>query len=83
MKQFLRGLIHSDGTRIVATERKGAYVRRAPRYAFKNRSEEILSIFRRSCELAGIHCTRASPTQIAVYSKAAVARLDEFVGPKR
>jgi hypothetical protein len=80
---FLRGLIHSDGTRIVATERKGAYVRRAPRYAFKNRSEEILDIFRRSCELAGIHCTRASPTQIAVYSKAAVAGLDEFVGPKR
>jgi hypothetical protein len=80
---FLRGLIHSDGTRIVATERKGAYVRRAPRYAFKNRSEEILEIFRRSCELADIHCTRASPTQIAVYSKAAVARLDEFVGPKR
>ena len=83
MKRFLRGLIHSDGTRIVATERKGAYVRRAPRYAFKNRSEEILDIFRRSCELAGIHCTRASPTQIAVYGKAAVARLDEFVGPKR
>ena len=26
---FLRGLIHSDGTRIIATERKGTYVRRA------------------------------------------------------
>ena len=83
VKQFLRGLIHSDGTRIVATERKGAYVRRAPRYAFRNRSDDILEIFRRGCELAGVHCTRASPTQIAVYSKTAVARLDEFVGPKR
>src|SRR5438045_240871 len=31
-RRFLRGLIHSDGCRIVATERKGAYVRRAPRY---------------------------------------------------
>jgi hypothetical protein len=30
-EQFLRGLIHSDGTRIIATERKGAYVRRTPR----------------------------------------------------
>lgn len=68
---------------IVATERKGAYVRRAPRYAFKNRSEDILELFRTGCELAGVHCTRPSPTQIAVYSKAAVARLDEFVGPKR
>ena len=82
VKPFLRGLIHSDGTRIVATERKGAYVRRAPRYAFSNRSEDILEIFRSACAIAGVHCTRASERQIAVYSKAAVARLDEFIGPK-
>lgn len=31
--------------------------------------------------MAGIHCTRSSQTQIAVYSNAALARLDEFVGP--
>lgn len=79
---FLRGLIHSDGTRIIATERKGAYVRRAPRYAFSNRSEDILELFRAACEMAGVHCTRSSVKQISVYSKAAVARLDEFVGPK-
>lgn len=79
---FLRGLIHSDGTRIIATERKASYVRRAPRYAFSNRSEDILGIFRAACEIAGVHCTRASQKQIAVYSKSAVARLDEFVGPK-
>jgi hypothetical protein len=82
VEPFLRGLIHSDGTRIVATERKGQYVRRAPRYAFSNRSEDILGLFRTACEIAGVHCTRASSKQIAVYSKAAVARLDEFVGPK-
>lgn len=82
VESLIRGLIHSDGTRVVATERKGSYVRRAPRYAFRNRSEDILRLFTRSCEAAGIHCTRASPTQVAVYSKAAVARLDEFVGPK-
>jgi hypothetical protein len=80
---FLRGLIHSDGTRIVATERKGAYVRRAPRYVFSNRSEDILGLFRAACATAGVHCTRSSRKQISVYSKAAVARLDEFVGPKR
>lgn len=82
VEPFLRGLIHSDGTRIVATERKGRYVRRAPRYAFSNRSEDIHGIFRTACEIAGVHCTRASPKQIAVYSKSSVARLDEFVGPK-
>ena len=79
---FLRGLIHSDGTRIIATERKGAYVRRAPRYAFSNRSEDILWLFRAACDAAGVHCTRSSRTQISIYSKAAVARLDAFVGPK-
>jgi hypothetical protein len=82
VQPFLRGLIHSDGTRFVATERKGRYVRRATRYAFRNSSEDILELFRVACATAGVHCTRASPTQIAIYSKAAVARLDEFVGPK-
>jgi hypothetical protein len=82
IEPFLRGLIHSDGTRIIATERKGRYVRRAPRYVFSNRSEDILAIFRTACEIAGVHCTRSSRKQVAVYSKAAVARLDEFVGPK-
>jgi hypothetical protein len=83
VERFLRGLIHSDGTRIIATERKGRYVRRAPRYAFSNRSEDILGLFRDACELAGVHCTRASRKQIAIYSKASVSRLDEFIGPKR
>ena len=82
-RAFLRGLIHSDGARIVATERKGAYVRRAPRYCFSNRSEDILALFRTACEALDIHCTRSSVKQISVYSKAAVAALDLFVGPKR
>ncbi len=38
--QLRRG-IHSDGCRVIATERKGSYVRRAPRYAFSNLSEDI------------------------------------------
>lgn len=82
VEPFIRGLIHSDGTRIIATERKGKNVRRAVRYGFRNRSEDILRIFGDACSRAGVHYTRSSETQIAVYSKAAVARLDEFVGPK-
>lgn len=80
--RFIRGLIHSDGTRVIATERKRDNVRRAVRYAFRNRSEDIWRLFHEACAAAGVHCTRASQTQIAVYRKAAVARLDEFVGPK-
>lgn len=82
-RPFLRGLIHSDGSRLVATERKGAYVRRAPRYTFRNRSEDILGLFCTACDLAGVHYTRPSSSQIAVYRKDAVATLDEFVGSKR
>lgn len=80
---FIRGLIHSDGTRIVATERKGTYVRRAPRYAFSNKSEDIKALFCESCDALGIHWTRPSDREIAIYRLASVARLDEFVGPKR
>jgi hypothetical protein len=82
-KAFIRGLIHSDGTRIIATERKGSYVRRAPRYAFSNKSEDIKTLFCESCDALGIHWTRPSDRQIAIYRKASVARLDEFIGPKR
>lgn len=82
VERFLRGLIHSDGTRFVATERKGPHVRQAVRYAFKNCSGDILELFAAACDAAGVHCTRPSKTQIAVYRKAAVTRLDEFVGPK-
>jgi hypothetical protein len=82
-KLFLRGLIHSDGTRIIATERKGAYMRRAPRYAFSNRSEDIKRLFCESCDVLGIRWTQPSDRQIAIYRKTSVALLDEFVGPKR
>jgi hypothetical protein len=82
-KSFIRGLIHSDGTRIVATERKGSYVRRAPRYAFSNLSEDIKRLFCESCDALEVRWTRPSDHQIAIYRKASVALLDEFVGPKR
>jgi hypothetical protein len=82
-KPFIRGLIHSDGTRIIATERKGSYVRRAPRYAFSNRSEDIKHLFCESCDALGIGWTRPSDRQIAIYRKESVALLDEFVGPKQ
>jgi hypothetical protein len=82
-RPFIKGLIHSDGTRIIATERKGSYVRRAPRYAFSNRSEDIKNLFCASCDALGIRWTRPSDRQIAIYRKASVTLLDEFVGPKR
>jgi hypothetical protein len=57
-------------------------VRVAPRYLFSNRSEDIKKLFCDSCDALGIRWTRPSDTQIAIYRKASVAILDEFVGPK-
>jgi hypothetical protein len=78
-ERFLRGLIHSDGCRVVANDRGVASVR----YHFSNRSEDIKAIFCESLDRLGIPWTRPSNKDIAIYRKAATARLDEFIGPKR
>ena len=52
------------------------------RYHFSNRSEDILGLFTIALDDLGIPWTRPSKRDIAVYRKAATARLDEFVGPK-
>lgn len=77
-QSFLRGLIHSDGCRVLANDRGLISVR----YHFSNRSEDIKHLFCFALDLLGIAWTRPDDRQIAVYRKASVARLDEFVGPK-
>jgi hypothetical protein len=78
-KALLRGLIHSDGCRVVANDR-GV---RSVRYHFSNASEDIKRIYCSALEGLGIPWTRPSSRQIAVYRQDAVRRLDEFVGGKR
>jgi hypothetical protein len=75
---FLRGLIHSDGCRVVANDRGVASVR----YHFANRSEDIKALFCLSLDALGIRWTRPCDRQIAVYRKASVQALDGFIGPK-
>ena len=77
-EEFVRGLIHTDGFRVVANDRGVSSVR----YHFSNRSEDILGLFSLALDDLGIPWTRPSTHTIAVYRKAAVARLDEFIGPK-
>ena len=80
---LLRGLIHSDGCRIIARERKGGRIREAPRYVFSNLSEDIKRIFCDSCDALGVRWTRPNAKSVAIYRGPSVARLDEFIGPKR
>ncbi|MFN2527012.1 MAG: hypothetical protein ABR505_12255 [Actinomycetota bacterium] len=77
-EMFLRGLIHSDGCRVVANDR-GV---RSVRYHFSNLSEDIKALFCAALDRLDIHWTRNSSRSVAIYRKADVARLDEFIGPK-
>ena len=77
-EQFVRGLIDSDGCRVVANDRGVKSVR----YHFSNRSDDIRGLYCAALDELGIPWTRPRWFDVAVYRKAAVARLDEFVGPK-
>jgi hypothetical protein len=85
-KQLLKGLIQSDGCRSYSTGRGGWT---QPCYAFSNVSTDITSIFCSARDCLGLRWTASFPTNeaaavsIYVSRKADVARLDEFVGPKR
>jgi hypothetical protein len=83
---LLKGLIHSDGCRSYSTGRGGW---KQPRYVFSNVSTDITSIFCSACDCLGLKWTASFPSResaavsIYVSRKADVAKLDEFVGPKR
>jgi hypothetical protein len=77
-EEFVRGLIHSDGCRVVADDRGVKSVR----YHFSNRSDDIRGLYCAALDCLGIPWTRPSRYEVAVYRKAATAHLDEFIGPK-
>jgi hypothetical protein len=77
-EEFILGLIHSDGCRVVANDRGVMSVR----YHFSNMSEDIIGLFTGALDQLGIHWTRSSKKIVSIYRKADTARLDTFVGPK-
>ncbi|WP_413756727.1 helix-turn-helix domain-containing protein [Streptomyces sp. MMBL 11-3] len=87
---FVRGLVHSDGcrivnwtTRVVAGERKRYEY---PRYFFTNVSDDIRQLYTDTLDRLGVewtHCTRhGNPYNISVARKASVALMDVHVGAK-
>jgi hypothetical protein len=87
-REFLRGLIHSDGCRTVnrfhtrlPSGRVAEYA--YPRYFFSNLSSDIRGLFCEYCERLGIRWTQSNHRNISVSHRRSVALLDEFVGPKR
>jgi hypothetical protein len=82
-RDLVRGLIHSDGCRFVANQRVGDRRYRYVRYAFKNRSADIIAILCVHLHLLGIGWARPNARTIAIDRRSEVAKLDAFVGPKR
>jgi hypothetical protein len=75
---FIAGLIHSDGCRVLNRVQRGVY----PRYFFSNYSAQIREMFIWACTLVGVESRAAGPRNIAVSRRASVAILDRLVGPK-
>jgi hypothetical protein len=86
-EHLIRGLIHSDGCRVInrfktklPSGRVAEYA--YPRYFFSNLSADIRQIFCEHCDLLDIRWTQSNSRNISVSHRRSVARLDEFVGPK-
>lgn len=86
-KEFLRGLLHSDGCRTVnrfstllPSGRVAEYA--YPRWFFSNRSDDIRALFCEYCERLGIRWTQSNPRNISVSHRTSVALLDSFVPAK-
>jgi hypothetical protein len=83
---FVRGLIHSDGCRGMNRVRRRFAGRdhryEYPRYMFSNKSLDILALCGQALDRLGVEWRFARPDVISVAKRDAVARLDEFVGPK-
>ncbi|MDX2297665.1 MULTISPECIES: transcriptional regulator [Streptomyces] len=88
--EFIRGLIHSDGSRITNwTEKMSGGQRKRyeyPRYFFTNSSADIIALFTDALDRVGVEWKSAHQSRVArnisVSRKASVALMDLHVGPK-
>lgn len=83
---FACGLFHSDGCRLINRVRRpvkdGDRWYEYPRYLFVNRSADIHRLCGEALDMLEVAWRFSKPTTISVARREAVARLDEFVGPK-
>lgn len=78
--------MHSDGCRIINRVRRQlpgeTHWYEYPRYLFVNESRDILALCGEALDMLGVAWRYSKPNTISVARRAAVERLDEFVGPK-
>ena len=77
-KEFLRGLIHSDGCRVLNRVNGKGY----PRYFFSQVSDDIRRLFCETCEKIGVEYRLNRWDSVSIARAPSVAVLDSFIGPK-
>jgi hypothetical protein len=81
--RLLRGLIQSDGCRVINRIRHPKKTYLYPRYFFSNRSLDIQGIFTDACDQLGISWRQDGEWHVSIARREAVAIMDRHVGPKR
>jgi hypothetical protein len=81
-KEFLTGLIHSDGCRCINRVQHGDKRYEYPRYLFSNHSAEIRAMFVAACGQVGVAARHNGPNSVSVARRKSVTILDGFIGPK-
>jgi hypothetical protein len=81
-KRFLRGLFHSDGSRFTNGTVRNGKTCTYSRYTFVNESTDIMALCGSALDSLDINWRMARANTLSVARREAVARLDEFVGPK-
>lgn len=84
--EFVRGLIHSDGCRVINRVRRTwaetSKTYEYSRYHFSNRSADIRSMFVDVCAKLGVEARPNNQCNLSVARRRSVAILDSIVGPK-
>jgi hypothetical protein len=79
----VRAILFSRGVnRVRRTLADGDHWYEYPRYLFVNESQDILGLCGETLDRLGVEWRFSKPNTISVAKRDAVARLDEFVGPK-
>jgi hypothetical protein len=79
---LIRGLIHSDGCRVInrVTVRGRTYA--YPRYLFSNESRDIQAILTVALDQVGVAWRNNRPNSVSIARRPAVRAMDEHIGPK-
>jgi hypothetical protein len=82
-RELVKGLIHSDGCRVMNQVRsRVGRTYEYPRYFFTNHSDDIREIFVHACHLIDVECRPDGPFNISIARRRSIEILDSFIGPK-